>query len=84
MTERTRMHFVVKATEKGAPWIALEPFVENLSILDRGFLGFDLPPGTSGTEAERIAVLLSESIVAVTYTEVPGFRPRRAIRPRGG
>jgi hypothetical protein len=38
----------------------LEPFVENLSILNRGFLGLALKPGTNALKAERIAELLND------------------------
>lgn len=77
MTERTRMHFVVKEGTSGTPWIALEPYVENLSCLEHGFLGFDLKPGTKIDEAERIASQLNDVIAAVSYTVVPGWGDKR-------
>ena len=77
MTERTRMRFVVKQTASEKPFLACEPLVENLSILDRGFLSFDLRPGASFEEAEAIARDLNEKIAAVAYTTVPGWGEKR-------
>ena len=77
MTERTRMHFAVRASASGKPFIVYEPMVENLSILDRGFLGFDLKPGTTNDEAERLARELNDAITSVSYTVVPGWGEKR-------
>ena len=70
------MHFVAKQGASG-PWIVCEPLVENLSILERGLLGFDLKPGTTPQEAERLAGQLNEAIAAVSYTVVPGWGGKR-------
>lgn len=72
MTERTRMHFVIKGDVTGKPWIVLEPYVEYLNVLERGLLGFDLAD-MSGDEAERFAELLNDKITGVSYTVVPGW-----------
>jgi len=47
MTERVRMSFKVKEFTDGQPWIFLEPVDEDLIVLGNGFLGFDLPNGTT-------------------------------------
>ena len=77
MTERTRMHFVVKAGANGEPFIVLEPYVENLSILARGFVGFNLKRGMTHEEAERLTRELNDAISAVSYTLVPGWAEER-------
>jgi len=67
------MHFVMKAYHDGKPWIVLEPLAENLTILDKGILGFDLAPGTTGEEAEELARLLNERVTTIGYTIIPGW-----------
>ena len=67
MTERIRMSFKVKEIPGGQPWICLEPIKEDLIVLGNGFLGFDLPAGTS--QAQRC-------------TDYRGNEPRRLGRSR--
>jgi len=79
-TERERYQFVVKQTASGKPWIDLQPVHGNLSILespqrltnvaDYGFLGFDLPDDMTFDEAEKLADLLDEKIVMVSFTRL--------------
>jgi hypothetical protein len=47
ITERIRMSFTVKEFLGGQPWICLEPVKQDLIVLANGFLGFDLPVGTT-------------------------------------
>ena len=68
MTERVRMLFRVKEFASGDFWICLEPLEEELKILGKGFLGFDLPEGTTINKAEEIAAFLQENISSVSYT----------------
>jgi len=68
MTERVRMSFKVKEFSSGQLWICLEPIKENLKVLVRGSLGFDLPRGTSIEAAKKIAEFLGENITGVSYT----------------
>jgi hypothetical protein len=68
MTERTPVIFRVKQSVNGDFWICLEPFEGNLKILGNGFLGFDLPEGTTINKAEEIAAFLQENIGSVSYT----------------
>jgi hypothetical protein len=55
MTERVRMSFRLKEFPGGQPWICLEPIKEDLIVLANGFLGFDLPAGTTIEKAKKIA-----------------------------
>jgi hypothetical protein len=70
MTERVRMSFKVKEFPNGQPWICLEPVQEDLIVLANGFLGFDLPPGTTIEKAKKIAEFLEENIANVSYTKL--------------
>jgi hypothetical protein len=62
------MSFKVKEFSNGQPWICLEPIKENLKVLVRGSLGFDLPRGTTIEAAKKIAEFLGENITGVSYT----------------
>ncbi len=68
MTERARYVFSAKAGADGNPWIALEPRNKHLSILQKGFLGFDLPPGTTPQRAREIEQFLNDNLTFLTYT----------------
>ena len=68
MTEHARMVFRVRELTNGDFWIYLEPSEENLEVLGKGFLGFDLPDGTTANQAEEIAAFLQENISGVSYT----------------
>jgi hypothetical protein len=69
-TERADYSFTVKEWDDGSPWIMLEPKREDLKILKpaKAFLGFDLMPGTSLEEAERIAHYLNSHIRSLACT----------------
>lgn len=67
-TDRARYRFTVKEYSDGTAWIALEPLRSNLPLLGDGFLGMDLPPGTSYEEAKRVASFLNDHIECVTAT----------------
>ena len=71
MTERTRMQFVSKIGADGNPWIFLDPLVENLTVLDGGFFGFDLPKGTTNDRAREIEKFLNENIGNIHFTRTP-------------
>jgi hypothetical protein len=68
MTERARMVFRVKEFASGDFWICLEPLEEDLKVLGKGFLGFELQEGTTVNKAEEIAAFLQENISSVSYT----------------
>ena len=70
MTERVRMSFKVKEFTDGQPWIFLEPVDEDLIVLGNGFLGFDLPNGTTIEKAKEIAEFLEENIANVSHTKL--------------
>jgi hypothetical protein len=70
MTERVRMNFKVKEFPDGQPWICLEPVQEDLIVLANGFLGFDLPRGTTIEKAKKIAEFLEENIANVSCTKL--------------
>jgi hypothetical protein len=67
-TERARYAFVVKEFERGTPWLALEAIDKVLPVLSKGFIGFDLRPGTTVNEAKRFADLLNDTITTTSYT----------------
>jgi hypothetical protein len=68
MTQRAKFSFRPSRYPSGEYWIVLEAFHEDLDILANGFLGFDLPEGTTANQAEEIAAYLNENIRAVSYT----------------
>jgi hypothetical protein len=43
---------------------------EDLIVLGNGFLGFDLPNGTTIEKAKEIAEFLEENIANVSYTKL--------------
>jgi len=47
---------------RGSAW---NPVQEDLIVLANGFLGFDLPPGTTIEKAKKIAGFLEENIANV-------------------
>lgn len=54
-----------------------EPFVEDLTVFQGGFLGFDLRADLSNDEAEALARQLNESVTTVSFTHVPGWTDKR-------
>ena len=68
MTQRAKFHFKSSRFPSDEYWIVLEAFHENLDILARGFLGFDLAEGVTANQAAEIAAYLNENIRAVSYT----------------
>ena len=76
-TERSPGYFDVKAhhAEERINWITFVPRSDDLSILQNGFLGFDLPEGTTYEQAEAIAEFLNKNIVSISYTDLdnPGL-----------
>ena len=52
---------------RGSAW---NPVQEDLIVLANGFLGFDLPPGTTIEKAKKIAGFLEENIANVSYTKL--------------
>jgi hypothetical protein len=68
MTQRAKFYFKPSRYPSGEYWIVLEAFHEDLDVLAAGFLGFDLPEGTTANQAEEIATYLNENIRAVSYT----------------
>ena len=69
MTERARYVFKVKTFADGKPWIYLEPLKDQISILRDGFLGFDLPAGTTLEQAEKTVQFLDDNLTLLTYTK---------------
>jgi hypothetical protein len=47
MKQNARVIFRVEKISGGEPWIRLEPIDKDLRILGSGFLGFELPEGTT-------------------------------------
>ncbi len=70
-TFRASYVFTVKEFADGTPWIAFEPSGGNLNILKNGFLGFDLPKGTTYAKAKEIASLLNDNLGDLSYTNLP-------------
>ena len=67
MRERARYSFRVKEFPGGQPWIYTEPITDDLKVLGKGFLGFELPAGTTIEEAKRIAAFLEKKINSISY-----------------
>ena len=70
MTERQRYVFRVCEYVDGTPWIMTDPWDGSLSILQDGFLGFDLTKGTTLAEAEQIADRLNDVMENIVYTSL--------------
>jgi hypothetical protein len=68
MKENVRVVFRVQEVSGREPWIRLEPIDKDLRVLGSGFLGFELPEGTTINTAEEIAAFLQENISSVSYT----------------
>jgi hypothetical protein len=66
MTTRAQVTFKVRQYVSGQPWIVIEKFLGDLDI--EGFLGLELPHGTTFDRAEEIAQYLNENIQAITHT----------------
>src|SRR6266478_5653054 len=71
MTERVRMSFKVKNFQMGNRWICLEPVQEDLVVLANGFLGFDLPPGTTIEKTKKIAEFEGISVYPPIFHLLP-------------
>ena len=73
MTVRAQFRFVVKANANVTPWIAFEPLNSQLrgEGLPPGIFGFDLPPGTSGEQAEQIADFMDKNLGSFSFTQMP-------------
>lgn len=70
-TDRAEYYFKVSEYADGTPWIYFElRRPPNLPMVSNGFLGMDLPAGTSYKEAEKIADFLNENIKCVTATSI--------------
>jgi hypothetical protein len=67
MKENVRVVFKVKKSDNGDFSICLDPLEENLKVLGKGVLGFELPEGTTANTAEEIAAFLQENIRSVFY-----------------
>ena len=69
-TQRGRFRFRVAEYADGTPWIMTDPLwpQDRLKILGQGFVGFDLKPGTSYEQAEKIAHFMNEHIEYITAT----------------
>jgi hypothetical protein len=67
-TERAQYVFAVKEFSDGTPWIMPEPSGEGLGVLENGFLGFDLRNGTAIRDAEKLAELMRELVLSVSFT----------------
>lgn len=68
MIERAKFRFTVKEFGDGTPWIMFERYSEKLKVLENGFLGLDLPEGTTYEKAVKIAEFLNENIDRVLYS----------------
>lgn len=68
-TKRAKHQFRVTAYGDGTPWIVFDLLEgKDLSILGKGFLGFDLKPGTTHKQAEELADKMNKLITDTSYT----------------
>ena len=72
--DRARYRFRVAEYADGTPWIMTDPLHEDLKLLTavKGFLGFDLPSGTSHEAAQTIAKFMNDHLESITCTSFPG------------
>ena len=72
MTERAPYRFQIHEFSPGQPCICMEPqtAINDLSILRKGILGFDLPQGITLEKAQLIADYLNENLINVIYTPI--------------
>lgn len=68
-TERAAYRAVVKEYADGAPFLALEPMVENISLLDGVLAALELRPGTTLEEARDVAGILDRVVVGLAVTK---------------
>ena len=71
-----RAEYVFKASElvDGTPWIWLELLRSpELSILREGILGIDLHEGATFKDAERLALVLNETVKGLSYTKIDAW-----------
>ncbi len=67
-TQREKSYFRAVEYGDGTPWIICEPQGPEIPALSGGFIGFDLEPGTSLQEADRIAAMLRNKVTHVSVT----------------
>jgi len=70
MSDRARYLFRVQQHVNGTPHIILEPVAGDLVIDGDGYLGLDLRADLTAAEAQRLAQMLNELVVSVSYTTV--------------
>jgi hypothetical protein len=74
-TEKTHYRLTLKEKMNGEPYFRLEPYTEELSIVESpGWLGIELRPGTTYELAEAIGRLLHGHFWGLSYArpvEVP-------------
>jgi hypothetical protein len=68
-TEHAVSYFRACEGADGTPWIICEPQGDTkIAALSEGFIGFELRPGMSLREAEKLAELLRGEITNVSVT----------------
>jgi len=67
-TDRDPCTFVVKEFMNGEPWIVVEQRNNRIPILQEGFVGFDLPMGTTLEKAYEIANYLNANMTHIAVT----------------
>jgi hypothetical protein len=69
-TEKEKYVFRVKEYSDGTPFIMLEPENDDLTILQDGFLSFDLNEGSDLKEASEIAEYMNDNLDLVCFTKI--------------
>lgn len=69
-TERKEYTFRVKEYDFNHYYILPEPMSGDLSIMQNGFLFFDLPENTTKEKAYEIAQYLGKNILELGYTNI--------------
>ena len=72
MTERSDYKVTVKELGDGTPFLMLEPYEGDLTILANGHLSLDLLPGTTYEQAQEIARYLNANIRSFAFTPSKG------------
>ena len=61
-TENGNYKFIVKERADGTPWIVLESMNKPINLLNNKLLGFELPNGTTSSQATETAKYLNQHL----------------------
>lgn len=65
-----KVAFCITEYPDGTPWIMCQSAGPDI-FNGKGYLGVEVPTGTTFEQAKRIADYLNDNVVAITYTKFP-------------